>query len=249
MVRHIWIPYCGTAPAPEDLLQRWNLDPVLLAVLAVLAGACYWMRFRSGEAPGRRWPIPCLALLGILLFVSPICALASALFSVRELHHLILATLMAPLAAAAFRPPAPPGIHVISAVPVLHAAAFWLWHVPAFYEAALSSDAAYWAMQFTLFSTAFLLWRVVAGASPLLGALCLVLTMTQMGMLGAILTFAAQPLYAPHFFTTEMWGLSALQDQQIAGALMWVGGSGIYAAAALYLLAKTLNPKAAAPSC
>ena len=55
----------------------------------------------------------------------------------------------------------------------------------------------------------------------------------QMGLLGALITFAGQPLYAPHFFTTEPWGLSALEDQQVAGLIMWAPSAGLYLAAAL----------------
>ena len=36
-IRQIWIPYCGAAPAPAELLGRWNLDPVLLVALGALA--------------------------------------------------------------------------------------------------------------------------------------------------------------------------------------------------------------------
>ena len=37
------------------------------------------------------------------------------------------------------------------------------------------------------------------------------------GLLGALLTFTDQPVYAPHFLTTASWGLSPLEDQQAAG--------------------------------
>jgi putative membrane protein len=31
------LPYCGRAPAPEELLERWNLDPALVAALVLVA--------------------------------------------------------------------------------------------------------------------------------------------------------------------------------------------------------------------
>jgi putative membrane protein len=46
----------------------------------------------------------------------------------------------------------------------------------------------------------------------------------QMGLLGAILTLAEHPLFAPHLLTTQAWGLTPLEDQQLGGALMWVPG-------------------------
>jgi putative membrane protein len=47
--------------------------------------------------------------------------------------------------------------------------------------------------------------------------------MMQMGLLGAILTFARFALYAPHYLTTQQYGFSPLDDQQLAGLIMWVG--------------------------
>jgi putative membrane protein len=43
-----------------------------------------------------------------------------------------------------------------------------------------------------------------------------------MGLLGAILTFAPEPLYAAHVVSPLLWGLSPLSDQQLGGLLMWV---------------------------
>jgi len=49
--------------------------------------------------------------------------------------------------------------------------------------------------------------------------------MAQMGVIGALLVFAAQPLYAAHEATTWPWGLTPLADQQLAGLIMWVPGA------------------------
>lgn len=61
------------------------------------------------------------------------------------------------------------------------------------------------------------------------------MAMVQMGLLGALLTFTPQPLYAWHLVTTEAWGLTPLEDQQLAGLVMWIAGGGFYLAAALRL--------------
>ena len=42
-----------------------------------------------------------------------------------------------------------------------------------------------------------------------------------MGLLGALLTFAGTPIYAPHFGATMLYGLTPLEDQQNAGLIMW----------------------------
>src|SRR3546814_8755034 len=82
-----------------------------------------------------------------LLFISPFCALTSALFSARVVHHVLLTACAAPLLAAAIdagRYRLPGGLAAWTA---LHALIFWLWHAPPAYAWALSSDVAYWMMQ------------------------------------------------------------------------------------------------------
>ncbi|HMP63845.1 MAG TPA: cytochrome c oxidase assembly protein, partial [Phenylobacterium sp.] len=68
--------------------------------------------------------------------------------------------------------------------------------------------------------------------------------MVLMGLLGALITFAGAPLFGPHLATTESWGLTALEDQQLAGLIMWAPASGIYLAAALARMARLIGPDA-----
>ena len=67
------------------------------------------------------------------------------------------------------------------------------------------------------------------------------LSMVQMGLLGALITFAGTSLYAPHFSSTAPWGLSPLEDQQLAGLIMWIPSAGIYLGAALALANRWLR--------
>ncbi len=90
------IAYCGPAAIPDDLWTRWNLDPLLIGILAVLAIVVG--RGRSSDA---RAGWAAIALM-LIIFVSPLCAMSSALFSVRVLHHVLLIAAVAPLLALAF---------------------------------------------------------------------------------------------------------------------------------------------------
>ncbi len=110
--------------------------------------------------------------------------------------------------------------------------------MPQAYGWALSSDSAYWLMQTSLLLSAVGLWGAVSKASVTNALAALLGTMVQMGLLGALLTFAGAALYAPHFIAPVAWGLSPLEDQQLAGLIMWAPGAGIYLAAALALLAR-----------
>lgn len=230
------IPYCGAAPIPAELLSRWNFDPVLIAALA-LGGISCWRLAASPES--RRATVAAFALL-TALYVSPFCALSSALFSVRVFHHVTLAALVAPLLAQAL--PLPRRFGSLSMWTIVQTLVFWFWHAPAPYAAALSSDAIYWIMQLSLLGTATGFWMAL-GHSRQTGAVAgLVATMVQMGLLGALLTFSASPLYVPHFGTTQAWGLLPLEDQQLAGLIMWVPGSAVYLIAALRYVHRWIAP-------
>jgi putative membrane protein len=240
-VPSIWIPYCGKAPAPAELLTRWNCDPLVLLLLAVATGA-YLMRMRDTPARGGMFA-GVMALLAIL-FVSPFCALTSALFSARVVHHVVLTAVVAPLLVASIAPARlrlPNGIGTWTA---LHALVFWLWHAPPIYAWALSSDAAYWLMQATLLASAVGFWAAARRAPALAGVGALLATMLSMGLLGALITFSGGPLYAPHLIGPQLWGLSPLEDQQLAGLIMWAPAAGLYLAAALVLLGRWMRREA-----
>ena len=81
---HEWAPYCGPAPVPAESLRRWNVDPILATVLIGIAvWSLTWGRHQV-QRPRFFWAAFGLA---VVLFVSPFCALTSALFSARVVHH------------------------------------------------------------------------------------------------------------------------------------------------------------------
>ena len=202
--------YCGPPPLPAELWTSWNLDPRLLvglAAAALLAG-----RDRYGATA--------VAVL-FVAFVSPLCALSAALFSARVVHHVLLIAVAAPLLALAF-----PARRSGGVTPWLVAMTgmLWLWHLPPLYDLALADTRAYWAMQGSLLATSFLFWRAaLSPAQPAPAALLGVLAgFIQMGLLGALLTFAPDPLYAAHALAPFDWGLAPIVDQQLGGLIMWV---------------------------
>ncbi|MDG2520687.1 cytochrome c oxidase assembly protein [Caulobacter segnis] len=234
MEQDVWTPYCGAAPKPSDLWTSWNLDPVLLAVLAAATLAII-LRLRARE---RAFGIAAMGVLAIS-FVSPLCALSSALFSARTVHHVLLVGAAAPLLACA-TPTRRAG--PLALMLALQTAVLWGWHAPAAYGAALSDDLTYWLMQLSLLGASVLFWRSVAAASAPASIGVLLAAMIAMGLLGAVLTFADLPLYAPHLLTTTAFGLTPLEDQQTAGLLMWAPASAIYLIAALLRLNRLLAP-------
>jgi putative membrane protein len=63
----------------------------------------------------------------------------------------------------------------------------------------------------------------------------------ESGALGALLTFSASPWYRSHLATTPAWGLAPLDDQQLAGLVMWVPGSLAYHAAAAWIFVRWMS--------
>jgi putative membrane protein len=231
------IAYCGPAAVPGDLLTRWNFDPLLVATLAALA-----IVIASGRVANARAGWAALLLMATI-FISPLCALSSALFSARVLHHVLLIAAVAPLLALAFpvrRMPSPP----LAALVGLHTIILWVWHMPAPYEWGLASVPAYWLMQASLLVSACFLWRAifVSTTQPAPALVALVATIGQMGLLAALIVFAPRPLYAVHFTSTAAWGMNPLADQQLAGLLMWVPASLPYLGVGLWLAWSSLRP-------
>ncbi|MBL0946985.1 cytochrome c oxidase assembly protein [Brevundimonas sp.] len=215
--------YCGPPPLPADLWTSFNLDPVLLIGLVALGVAV------------RRHPPGLLAVAVLAIaFVSPLCALSSALFSARVVHHVLLIAVAAPLLALAL-----PARRTGSlAVPfALSTVVLWVWHLPAAYDAALSNVPLYWIMQLTLFGSAVWFWcaLLTKERSPVDQLVFVVAAFAQMGLLGAILTFASTPLYAAHAVAPLTWGLTPLEDQALGGLIMWVPAGIPYAVAAALL--------------
>ena len=234
-----WQPYCGPAPTAAALWSRWNLDPVLWLLLALAAFALAVAAARNARVSRAR----AAAAWGVLalLFVSPLCAATSALFAARVTHHVLLVAVAMPLLARAW--PVRAGARSrLAEWTLLQAGMFWAWHAPAAYAWTFSGDAGYWLMQATLGGSAWLFWRALRGASAPAALAALLATMLQMGLLGALLTFAPAPLYAPHLLSTASFGITPLEDQQLGGLLMWVPASLLYAGMAAVRVRGALAP-------
>ena len=133
---------------------------------------------------------------------------------------------------------------------MLHAAALILWHIPAPYELAVRNDAVHALEHASFLATAILFWWVVAAPrarqrlsfGPALFYLFTAATIS--GIIGALITVASNPWYLVHARTAAAWGLTALEDQQIAGLIMWVPASVVYLVAIGGLVTPALRERA-----
>lgn len=204
---------------------------------------------------------------GTLVLTSPLDALAHVLFSVHMVQHLVLIFVTAPLLllgapalalsrslprrferglASLRRSRVLAGTWRVLINPVVAAGLFtitmWAWHLPTPYEWALHNDIAHAAEHTAFVGAAALFWTPLIGArrnriSSGTGILYAFAAMLQSGGLGALLLFARVVLYPTHAIGAHVWGITPLQDQQLAGAIMWVPAGGVFVIvmAALFL--------------
>jgi len=137
---------------------------------------------------------------------------------------------------------------------VMFIVALWAWHVPVLYDLALRSENWHYVEHACFFVTALLFWRPVIQPWPTQvpwprWAMIpyLVLADFQNSALAAILTFSDHVLYPTYGTVPRIWGLSALQDQAIAGVVMWVPGSLAFLLPVVWLVATGLMASTSSP--
>ena len=123
---------------------------------------------------------------------------------------------------------------------VAHTATLWFWHASAPYELALRNDLVHRVEHATFLLTALASWAALVPVlrrrhPPQVGTPVLVLfaLSVQSSILGALLTFSRAPWYPSYGDRSAAWGLTPLEDQQLAGSIMWVPGGVTYLAAGL----------------
>jgi cytochrome c oxidase assembly factor CtaG len=217
-------------------------------------------------------------LVVVAALVSPIDALGSVLFSAHMVQHELLMIAAAPLLVLgrplavwvwAF-PPAwrsalggffhrsawrRPWLLITAPLSawVLHALALWLWHVPALFEAALASEFVHAVQHICFLGTALIFWWSVLGVVTRrhrgIALLSLFTTMVHTGALGALLTLSTVVWYPTYRASAPGWGLTALEDQQLGGIVMWVPAGFVYVVCALFLAGRWLaEPRRAVAS-
>lgn len=121
---------------------------------------------------------------------------------------------------------------------LLHGVAIWAWHAPVLFDAAIESTPLHRLQHLFFFASAILFWwPVIWKTNRGLAAWHLFLTMLHMSILGALIALSPNALYIVQTRSSEAWGLSPLEDQQMAGLVMWVPAGVIYAVVALALTA------------
>ncbi|MCO6415065.1 cytochrome c oxidase assembly protein [Siccirubricoccus sp. KC 17139] len=259
----------GAALAHGGDTPGWQFDPLvllpLLAFLALYLGGLLRLggRARRLAAPAAAWLTGWLLLAGALL--SPLHVLGELMFTAHMVEHELVMAVAAPLlvlgrpmavALWAFPPAARRRIgrgarglrrpwHFLTHPAIatfLHGAAIWAWHVPPVFDAVLGHPMLHRAQHLSFLLSALLFWwAMLRRARPLVAVADLFLTMLHTGLLGTLLVLAPRVLYGVQTAEAARFGLTPLEDQQLAGLVMWVPGGVIYAGAALALLGQALQ--------
>jgi putative membrane protein len=118
----------------------------------------------------------------------------------------------------------------------LHITMLWVWHTPAVYDAAVRSPAIHLLEHLAFVGSAVWFWSEVRATKyrtprrQAFATLCLGAMIVSGGLLGALLTFSGRSVYEVY---DGLGGLTALQDQELAGGLMWVPPGFVYASVAI----------------
>lgn len=132
----------------------------------------------------------------------------------------------------------------------LQAAALWGWHAPPLYAWALDDALAHRLEHLTFFLSAFIFWWMLFhGRGGLrdernreaVAVGCLFVTVLHCGLLGALLTLSTHVWYPSQELIASDFGLTPLEDQQLAGLVMWIPMGLVYTGAALYFASRLLS--------
>ena len=124
-------------------------------------------------------------------------------------------------------------------------AGLWVWHIPWLYAAALRSPGYHRLEHLTFTLTAMLFWwALLRRRRQGVNLFCLFATSMQTSVLGLLLTLSPRLLYPSQEAFASEWGLTPLEDQQLAGLLMWVPMGVIYTGAALWFAAQWITSAA-----
>jgi putative membrane protein len=249
---------------------NWNFAPSILMMLlsqAVLYGYLIYIARKDGRwgTDVRLSHVIAFALGLTLIFaalVTPIDSLSSvALFSAHMVQHILL-MLLAPACLLLGTPGywirylyELPGLKPVLPVvthPLVTLIAFnavmWIWHVPALYDGALRNPNIHIVEHMMFLAAGVLMWLPVVHDVPPGRVLSyparmayLFACMVSSSILGAIFTFAPAIAFPFYGDAALAFGLAPLTDQQLAGLIMWVPGSGIFFVAILAVFAAWLN--------
>jgi putative membrane protein len=258
----------GDAPTPDTNPWAFQAHPEVWLLVGALVGAYVYMArvigpsaVPAGETPVTRKQWLCfIAAIGLFWFAAdwPVHDIAEGyLYSVHMFQHMVFAYFVPPLGLLAtpswmaravigdgrtyrvFRfltKPVIAGVIVNLIVMLLH--------VPAMVNASASNGVLHYSLHLAVVLSSLLMWMPVCG--PIkefqIGPGAKMIYLFLMSVVPTIpagwLTFAEGTVYKHYNTPVRVWGLSVTEDQQLAGAVMKLGGSTFLWAIIIFLFFK-----------
>jgi cytochrome c oxidase assembly factor CtaG len=266
--------HAEAALGPHEILRAWSFEPAVVISLSVttalyVRGTRQMLKRSTHATLSLRRDVALfssgLVILAVAL-LSPLHRAGHFLFSAHMIQHELLMTVAAPLLVLGS-----PGVPLIWGVPkksrrvigklfslrisplaafLIHASAIWIWHAPRLYDSSVTNDSIHSLQHASFLITALLFWWTIfhsrgRKASDGTAIIYLFLTAVHTTLLGALLTLSDTRFYSVYSDpTAHAWGLTAAQDQQLGGIIMWIPGGIAYLVAALLLMLKWMNESA-----
>jgi cytochrome c oxidase assembly factor CtaG len=252
-----------------SLDYSWTFAPIVLIALAGYLGV-YVARWRTSRreggaraASGWRLAAWCGGVGALFVaLISPVDVLGEQLATMHMVQHLLIADIAAILLTLGLTRhilrPATRRIHRIEraagpfASPwfgvVAYVGAMWLWHVPVLYDSALEHPLVHTLEHLTFGAAGLLYWWHLL--SPIRSRLRLggmgpiaymASTKILVGFLGIVLAFAPTLIYDAYDHPGKRWGMTALDDQHVAGLVMALEQSIVMGIALAWLFARMLS--------
>jgi putative membrane protein len=252
-----------------SLDYSWTFAPIVLIALAGYLGV-YVARWRTSRreggaraASGWRLAAWCGGVGALFVaLISPVDVLGEQLATMHMVQHLLIADVAAILLTLGLTRhilrPATRRIHRIEraagpfASPwfgvVAYVGAMWIWHIPVMYDAALDHAFVHTLEHLTFGAAGLLYWWHLL--SPIRSRLRLggmgpiaymASTKILVGFLGIVLAFAPNLIYDAYDHPGTRWGMTALDDQHVAGLVMALEQSIVMGIALAWLFARMLS--------
>jgi putative membrane protein len=226
----------------------WALHWDVLLTIGALAATYALTQRRWPSNITRRAAFDLAVILLLAVYVTPLHTIAlQYLLSIHFLQNVVTAEWAPGLVVFAVAPAlgraAAPFIHPLVALP-LWLATYFVWHIPPIYDAALNRPHSLLHVEHLTYFVAGVLmwWPVVHGTfSDGVKAAYLFAAFVLASPLGLLLALLPHPVYDFYKDAPQLWGLSDLTDQQIAGVTMAVEQAVVFFAVFAYYFARFLR--------
>lgn len=126
-------------------------------------------------------------------------------------------------------------------IAVLYALVLWIWHLPLLYESALENRWIHNLQHLAFFIGSYFFWKVLLrrigrpALNAAAGIIYLFVTSLHSTALGVLMAISPRIWYPFYAHTTGAHGLTAIEDQQLAGYIMWMPAGFSYVLIAAWL--------------